>query len=389
MVAMPSRYEVGKTISVSIDGENKVELPPRIRRGRLVGMLFESGKSFLLPSAMRGIKDLKKYYDDHTGLTVLVVGHTDSTGKASENEALSKERADVVAAFLKDDANAWGARYDGGKPGKKWGTLEDQHMLSVVAGYDGNIDGKLGPRSAAAIKQLQRDAGLDATGKMDSATRQELCTRYMAQDETTLPEGVELTTFGAGPHHPERPGDKEEDRRRNRRVEIFLCDGPIEPAPGSPSGSEYEEWVKKCSETVDFTDSPEELVEIELEWPTDLVKRLPDDFVLRVSGPDITSRELRKETASREGEMTRFEFRFLERTKKVSLEAEAGGKKVQLWTDQLPGDLEAKLDWRGKVEELCEPDEDIDADAGGSAGGTKIPDDLGWKAMRSLQRKGL
>ena len=87
----------GKPISVSIGSPHHVELPPTVVRARLVGMLFDSDKTFLLPSAIRGIRELKQLYDRYPGSQVLVVGHADKKGDASYNRTLSEERARQIA----------------------------------------------------------------------------------------------------------------------------------------------------------------------------------------------------------------------------------------------------------------------------------------------------
>jgi hypothetical protein len=82
------------------------------------GMHFDTGKTFLLPSAMIGIRQLVKLFKSFEGIVGLVTGHTDRQGRdgvdASRdppavefNRALSNERADVIKAFLLDDADAW------------------------------------------------------------------------------------------------------------------------------------------------------------------------------------------------------------------------------------------------------------------------------------------
>ena len=90
----------GEPVSVTIDHKTVVELPPRVFRARLVGMLFETNKTFLLPSAMHGVRGLRRYYDQHPGLSVLVTGHTDTAGSTAYNQGLSDERATTVAAYL-------------------------------------------------------------------------------------------------------------------------------------------------------------------------------------------------------------------------------------------------------------------------------------------------
>jgi outer membrane protein OmpA-like peptidoglycan-associated protein len=386
---MGEKYESQKGTSIPIGSPKTLELPPRIFRGRLVGMLFDRDKTFLLPSALRGIKELKRYYDEHPKLEVLIVGHTDSTGDTGYNEKLGKERAQSIAAFLSDKVDAWLGYWKGGKPaGKKWGALEDQHMLAHLAGYDGNLDGKIGPKSKEAIKRFQKDAGKPQTGELDDATRKELVTRYMNADETTLPADAKVTVHGAGPHHPEEKGDDPESLRRNRRVEIFLSEGPIEPPPGAPDGPEHAEWVKASTETVDFDAAPEDLVEIDLEWSSSLVESLPDDLTLTLSGKNITDQVKPKSAAKKEGQNARFEFRWIDGSQTVSLEAKGGGKTVLLWKDQTPGALDVDLVWEASITELLGAGEDEGAAkvTGEAIAARKIPDDLGYDEMNTFEK---
>src|SRR5258705_10998055 len=119
---MPTRYQGKHALKVSIGTPTTVELPPQVFRGRLVGMPFDIDKTFLLPGAMRGIRELKRYYDEHPETEVLVVGHTDSTGDPGYNVKLSRERARAMASFLRDQVDDWLANYQAGKPaGKPWG----------------------------------------------------------------------------------------------------------------------------------------------------------------------------------------------------------------------------------------------------------------------------
>src|SRR5205823_10725807 len=64
-------------VKVGIGAASVVELPPRTRRCRLSGLNFETNKSFLLPPAMTGIRQLVKLFNSFEGIQGLVNGHTD------------------------------------------------------------------------------------------------------------------------------------------------------------------------------------------------------------------------------------------------------------------------------------------------------------------------
>jgi outer membrane protein OmpA-like peptidoglycan-associated protein len=63
------------------------------------GVLFASGKSVLLPSAQDRLRQVAMALKNDNR-TVLVVGHTDNTGKEDMNQRLSENRADAVRKFL-------------------------------------------------------------------------------------------------------------------------------------------------------------------------------------------------------------------------------------------------------------------------------------------------
>jgi hypothetical protein len=234
-----------------------------VDRVRLVGMFFDVSKCFLLPSAMHGIREIKKQYDAHPDANLLVVGHTDTSGKDAYNLTLSLERAAAVAAFLTDDVDAWLAFYADGKPAeKRWGLLESQYMLTALPDggdpyYASDPNGADDQASRSAVKAFQHDSGLEEDGIAGPITRKALVEAYLALDQTSLPEGTTLTTHGCGENFPvEETGDGQRSAE-NRRVEIFFFDGPITPpvpGPTSAKGStQYPSWLKKVLKTIDIT----------------------------------------------------------------------------------------------------------------------------------------
>ena len=248
----------------------KIVMPAQIVRARLVGMLFETDKTFLLPSAMPGIRRLKELYDGHVGKTVLVSGHADRAGAAAHNLDLSVERATAVAAFLQDDVDDWLPRYKAGQQkSTAWGTREDQYMLSLVADGDGNpyfggaVTGKSDAATRDAVHRFQDDNGL-AQGAMTEDTRRILVKNYMATDSTTLPAGTTIVTHGCGESHPSVAAKDSVALAENRRVELFFFRGPVTPPPVDPCPpggcAEYPQWVARSTQTVDINADPEVVV---------------------------------------------------------------------------------------------------------------------------------
>jgi peptidoglycan hydrolase-like protein with peptidoglycan-binding domain len=256
---MTLKYKRGG-IAVAIGKAHEVSLPPRVFRARLECMHFDSDKSFLLPMSIPGIRNLKTYYDGHPGLTVLVNGHTDLVGDPPYNLQLSNERAQAVAAYLQNNVDEWVKWYNAPQPSKRWSVTEDQHMLKkVTAGngdvyYGGPITGWNDATTQAAVKHFQSDHGLDADGKLGIDTRRALVKKYMELEGTSLPVDATLVMHGCGEFHPIDKTSQAD--LGNRRVEIFLFDGPVDPPPHNPCPApgcqEYREWVGHTIEEVDL-----------------------------------------------------------------------------------------------------------------------------------------
>ena len=263
-VAGRVRYRAG--VPLAIGSKPVVELPPRVRRGTLSGMHFETNKTFLLPSAMTGIRQLTSLYASFGALNVLVTGHTDTVGDADYNRGLSVERAQSIAAFLVDDAGAWVANYQAHPHSAAWGTREDQLMLAHLPEggapfYTGAIDGGAGPQTQAAFKRFQSDKGLPQSGRADAATRRALIASYMALEGTTLPQGSPPPlTHGCGfAHLAEKTGPNVE-REANRRVEVFLFEGAVTPPPQTPCPAEgckeFDQWTSQSGLKIDLDQPP-------------------------------------------------------------------------------------------------------------------------------------
>lgn len=249
-------------------------LPKDLARVRLTGMHFELNKAFLLPSAMPGIRGIKDTYDQHPGSNLLIVGHTDTSDTDEPNLVLSLERSDAMVAFLTDTTAPWEAFFETAKPvAKRWGIREIQMMLSAVPApknglYKGKIDGVQGPETTKAIEDFQARKALKVDGIAGPVTRKALIEDYMGQDGTKLPKGITPVAHGAGESFPEsKSGDGARDAE-DRRVEIFVFDGPINPKPPADRKSrkdskEYPAWLAQVTETVDFgpdAEGPDKLI---------------------------------------------------------------------------------------------------------------------------------
>lgn len=64
------------------------------------GVLFEHDKAELKSGAMRSLEPLITFLKEHPDRTLVIEGHTDSTGSDSYNADLSQRRAEAVRGFL-------------------------------------------------------------------------------------------------------------------------------------------------------------------------------------------------------------------------------------------------------------------------------------------------
>lgn len=236
---------------------------PMHRQIRLVGMHFDTNKCFLLPSAMKGIRRVRTLYLEKDGLELLVVGHTDDTGKVSYNEQLSLERAESVLAFLRDDVGAWEAWFDSPAPEKRWGQFELDEMLSSLPEGENAFVQPHRTAQASAIERFQkwandvRGEGLEVDGEIGPLTRRAIIAAYMDLDRTSLPATMRARAHGCGPHQAvvddagaPLPGEEQ------RRVDMFLFDGAVQPPPPGPTShagaTQYAAWVEQMAETIDI-----------------------------------------------------------------------------------------------------------------------------------------
>src|SRR5690606_2047726 len=219
---------------------------PRCEMARLRGMLFETDKCFLLPSAISELRDkIRPLYERSSPGKLLVVGHTDTTGSPSTNDPLSLDRARATVAYLEDRVEDWLAFYDRSVPENfRWGAVEDTHMLGEVL----TPEEKLSSRGDF-IGFFRRSRELEETATMDEPTRRRLVAEYMGLDGVTLdPEvlDIEATAHGCGENFPvdetgaelDEAPQNDADDALDRRVELFFFDtefGIQPPPPGETS----------------------------------------------------------------------------------------------------------------------------------------------------------
>jgi len=254
------RDEISDT---SIRSESKVTLVlwKPLTRVRLHGMHFDTSKCFLRETAMRGIRSVVDVYKAIPSGKLLIAGHTDTSGKDEDNLDLSVERAEAVKAFLTDDAGAWEAWFDSGKPNqKRWGQKEVRFMISALPCE----------QTVSGFQKWSNDArgtSLAVDGDAGPKTRRALIEAYMALDGTTLPDGIGVEIHGCGEFFPlsdagDAYGKDGTSAAEDRRVELFCFDDEIHPSvPGEKATKgepEYDQWRTQVTEDIDVGADPSE-----------------------------------------------------------------------------------------------------------------------------------
>ena len=233
-----------------------LSIQPPVALARLHGLYFDTNKCFLLPTAVPRVRGLVDLYQRYPNSTILVVGHADTTGEPEVNDPLSLERAEVMAAYMRDDVDAWLAWYKSGKPkSKRWGGREDKLMIRAMSGYEEK------PAHQDPVRWYQKTRGLSVDGDAGPKTRRQLITEYMGSDGTSLPADSEIVAHGCGENFPmpeKPPGEQasweRHSEQQHRRVELFFFDqqlGIQPPVPGENSAAgaqEYPEWLRRARE---------------------------------------------------------------------------------------------------------------------------------------------
>jgi OOP family OmpA-OmpF porin len=69
-------------------------------KAAVYGIYFDTGKSVVKPESTPALDEITKLLKQNSGLTLYVVGHTDSVGVLDYNLKLSADRADAVVKAL-------------------------------------------------------------------------------------------------------------------------------------------------------------------------------------------------------------------------------------------------------------------------------------------------
>jgi hypothetical protein len=236
------------------------------KRVRLVGMLFDANKCFLLPQGLPGIKAVIDMHKKEPKAEVLIIGHAGGDEDLAGAD-IAFDRAQIFGAYLKSKPNVWLNWFGPDKnPRSRWGTREIQLMLSALPEgetplYEGYASGITDEKTTEAIKGFQeymnkeKGASLPVDGKADFETRKALVEAYMAMEDTTLDVDVTPIAHGCEGHFEDTKTESgvESD---DRRLEVFFFKKAIDPRPEATISSEgaidYPKWLSKVVETKDF-----------------------------------------------------------------------------------------------------------------------------------------
>jgi peptidoglycan hydrolase-like protein with peptidoglycan-binding domain len=256
--AIPQTEDEGTEAEPS-DDEQEDEID-EARRVRLMGMIFDANKCFLLPQALPGIREIIAMHEEGKDDEVLIVGHAGSDEDLAGAD-IAYDRAAILGAYLTNKPNLWLNWFGPEKPARsRWGTREVQLMLSVLPEteepfYEGYASGVTDENTRAAIKAFQRSTGLAPSGTADFETRKALVEAYMGLEDTTLGQDITPVAHGCEGDFDDTAsaaGDIPDDRR----IEVFFFRKAIAPRPdqqtSSGAGSPYPTWLAKVVETRDF-----------------------------------------------------------------------------------------------------------------------------------------
>jgi outer membrane protein OmpA-like peptidoglycan-associated protein len=342
------------SVSLRADEPHTISVQQRLVLARLLGMFFDTDKTFLLPSAMGGIRGIKQLYDENPNSTMLVVGHTDTTGDTAHNSKLSLERAENIVAYLTDDVDPWLVWYDPqSTAGKRWGTTEDLLMIEAMP------DAATRDPSEDPVRWYQRTRGLESVdGIAGPKTRRRLVEEYMSFDGTSLPPDVAPDVHGCGEHFPAVATGDEQNVQENRRVEVFFFENEVlPPAPGSTSGAdapEPPEWLRRATETHDFRPGDRVLAPILVRWHASMIALLPTDTQLSLEGEGIPKQVVAIADGERVDEDMEYAFADVDPDLPCTLTATTGATDLVLWRDQIVGRIDPPLEWEAELSSLIE-----------------------------------
>ena len=128
-VANIPNADLGRSNRISVEVPGKEDMPTMlsnlsvmaggkrlydaiVESGRVAtqGIYFDTGSDRIRPESTPTLKEIGTMLSDHADLKLVIEGHTDNVGSASNNQALSEKRASAVRQFLIDNYSVDGSR---------------------------------------------------------------------------------------------------------------------------------------------------------------------------------------------------------------------------------------------------------------------------------------
>jgi len=236
------------------------------RRARLVGMLFDANKCFLLPQGLPGIKTIIDMHKSDPKDEVLIVGHAGSDEDLAGAD-IAFDRAEIIGAYLKSIPSIWlnwsgpikAPVHDGGH-----GRFSSCYpcFLKMVHHFTKDMHQALPMRKRQkqlkAFRSMQikkKGLKLPVDGKANFETRKAIIEAYMGISDTTLAEDVIPVAHGCEGHFEDSKtasGVASDDRR----LEVFFFKNGISPRPDKNISAEgsanYPTWLSQVLKTTDF-----------------------------------------------------------------------------------------------------------------------------------------
>ncbi len=189
---------------------------------------FALDNSFVRPGAIPGLKQLLAALFTRPGAWLQIVGHTDASGTASHNQALSARRARSVYAFLRNEAAVWvDLSFQEG-----WSPRIFKQILQQLGYYPVSEPptDTGGSSFIAAVRAFQKTLPpLAPTGDTDPATRLSLFERYMRECENIGLRDVDFMQppwIGRGETELEDTTAKPHEANRRVSFHLFKGDEP-------------------------------------------------------------------------------------------------------------------------------------------------------------------
>lgn len=180
------------------------------------------------------------------GGEVHIVGHTDTEGQASDNEALALERARSVHFFLSGKRQEWSDHaFANANVATLQAALSWAAKATDVPCDPGPVDGDWGPATALGLSGLREHAGIpqdQPLGADDWAAIYDLFDEDLAKFMVTSREGLMqmrnrlplIEPVTKGERFPvDAPELDEHESPANRRVDVVLCAKGAIPEPES------------------------------------------------------------------------------------------------------------------------------------------------------------